>query len=167
MEHVTQAHMPSSDDPEPDPLASAAAGAPSKKPRLWPSIVQIFFVNLPTGRTIAVKSQPHGSVDDFKKPIETMERYQHYKQRLLLDGMKLMGPTPLSAYEIKEGTVLRLVCGMQIFVRTPCRMIVLDVDGGDFIEDARRLILDGVGITIQTQKLVHNGVVLMDGTEGT
>ena len=93
-----------------------------------------------------------------------MEGYQHYQQRLLLDGMELMGPTPLSAYEIKEGTVLRLVCGMQIFVRTPCRMIVLDVDGGDFIEDVRRLIMDGVGITVQTQKLVHNGVVLMDGT---
>ena len=28
----------------------------------------------------------------------------------------------------------------------------------------RRLILDGAGITVQTQKLVHNGVVVMDGT---
>ena len=126
--------------------------------------MQIFLVNLPTGRTIAVKSQPHGSVDDFKKQIETMEGYKHYQQRLLLDGMELMGTTPLSAQEINRGTVVRLVCGMQVFVRTPCRMIVLDVDGGDLIEDVRRLIMDGVGITAQTQKLVHNGVVLMDGT---
>jgi hypothetical protein len=94
--------------------------------------------------------------------IATKERYAFISQRLLLNGIALMDTSTLSAHEIKTGTVLRLVCGMQIFVTTPCVILILEVFGGDLIEDVTRLILDRVRIASDARKLVHNGVTLMN-----
>jgi hypothetical protein len=70
----------------------------------------------------------------------------------------------MTTEDIEPGTVLRLVCGMQILVATPCSILILEVFGGDLIEDVTRYILDRVRIASETRKLVYNGITLMDGT---
>jgi hypothetical protein len=146
----------------PRPLASAR-GVLNKEPRLSLSDLQI-FVNLPTGRTITLEVTTDSTVDSVKKMIATKERYPLFSQRVLLNGTDLMDTSTLSTHEIKPGTVLRLVCGMQIFVTTPCLTLILEVVGGDLIEDVTRLILDRVRIASDARQLVYNGITLMDST---
>jgi hypothetical protein len=135
----------------------------NKEPKLSLSDFQI-FVNLPTGRTITLEVTTDSTVDSVKKLIATKDRYALFSQRLLFNGIDLMDTSTLSAHEIEPGTVLRLVCGMQIFVTTPCSILILEVIGGDLIEDVTRHILDRVRIASETRKLVYNGITLMDGT---
>jgi hypothetical protein len=92
------------------------------------------------------------------------EGYADNQQRLLLNEMEMTGKTRLAAYDFKIGTLLRLVCGMQIFVRTPSRTMVLEVDGSDFIEDVKSIILCQEGILIQGCQLMHHRFILKDGT---
>jgi hypothetical protein len=160
---TTSNSMPSSTSASfsmPQPLASAR-GVLNKELKLSLSDLQI-FVNLPTGRTITLEVTTDSTVDSVKTMIATKERYAFISQRLLLNGIALMDTSTLSAHEIKTGTVLRLVCGMQIFVTTPCVILILEVFGGDLIEDVTRLILDRVRIASDARKLVHNGVTLMN-----
>jgi hypothetical protein len=42
--------------------------------------------------------------------------------------------------------------------------LILEVVGGDLIEDVTRLSLDRVSIASDARQLVYNGITLMDGT---
>jgi hypothetical protein len=162
---TTSNSMPSSTSaslPMPQPLASAR-GVLNKEPKLSLSDLQI-FVNLPTGRTITLEVTTDSTVDSVKKMVATSEHYALFSHKLPLNGIDLMDTSTLSAHEIEPGTVLQLVCGMQIFVTTPCLILILEVFGGDLIEDVTRFILDRVRIASETRKLVYNGINLMDGT---
>jgi hypothetical protein len=122
------------------------------------------FVNLPTGTTINFEASGDNTVNSLKSALMHDEGYPEFQQRLLLNGMEMAGESRLAAYDFNIGTVLRLVCGMQIFVRTPSRTIVLEVDGGDLIEDVKSIVLRQECISTQGCQLMHNRVILRDGT---
>ena len=126
---------------------------------------KLIFVKTLAGRTITVEVEPGANVQSVKVKTERKLGFPLDKQYLLFEGKRLENGRPLSEYNIPTESVLYLVptSGMQIFYRTLTgRVISLETEPYDTIENVKVKIQDREGIPADLQHLIFAGKKLED-----
>jgi ubiquitin C len=130
------------------------------------------FVNTPTGTTITLAIRGDDPIQYIKAKILHMERYPIVDQRLVFEGQELMEGKTLAMYGVQNGAVLRLLSGMQIFVKTlQGKTWCINVEESDRIEDVKHGIKRQVPTSehddkdnIVQQRIVFNGNFVRQGS---
>jgi ubiquitin C len=123
--------------------------------------MQIFVKTL-TGKTATIDVEGTDSIASLKEKLREKEGIPCSHQRLVFAGKVLEDGRTISDYNIrKECTIhllLRLIGGMQIFVKTLTgKTMAVNVEGTQTIADLKEKIREKEGIPADQQRLVFAG----------
>ena len=134
------------------------------------------FVEVPTGKTVALEVDPNDFIDDVKMKIQDKEGIPPQSQNLILNGKNLEDGRSVSYYKIQGKSILHLdliwslsqlfIGTMQIFINNlqSRRVITLEVLLDASIEDVKNQIKDVEGIFPEQQCLIFRGKELKNGS---
>ena len=122
------------------------------------------FVNLPTGKTIALEVEPSDTIRNVKDKIQYQEGIPPDQQHLVFRGVALEDHRSLQSYQMVNGSTLRLgLAAKQIFVKMLSgKTITIDVRPETFIRDVKCKIQDKEGILLDHQNIFFRDKILED-----
>ena len=120
-----------------------------------------------TGETLTIEVKPSYTIENVKALIQEWFGYSINQQSLIFAGKQLENNRTIADYNIQKESnlhlVLRLRRGMQIFVKTSIgKIIILDVEPSDTMENIKAKIHDKQGIAPAKQFLYYAGKQLED-----
>ena len=131
---------------------------------VFPPHVMVIFVKTVTGETIPLDVMPSDTIQSVKAQLQYNRLPRPFLARssLFLSGKQLEDEGTLSDYDIRENSILHLVCpvlplndtGMEIFVKTRTgATLSLEVKPSDSVLEVKAQIEDKLGIPPDQQRL--------------
>jgi ubiquitin C len=117
-------------------------------------------VKTPDGKTLSFQVEPTDTIEDVKKKVEDEIGMPVPDQRMLFEGEELNDPATLDDYNIKNGDTLFLD-PMKIHVKHwDGKIITLDVQPDDTIDDIKTRVEEKEDIPKDQQRLTFEGQLL-------
>ena len=124
--------------------------------------MQIFIRKL-TGKTITLVETPSTTVENLKAQIQDKDGIPPDQQRLIFNGIQLQDEHTLSYYDIFENdSVIYLQHDIQVLNKQTGKIITLEVNYSNTIENVKVMIYDKEGIPPDQQILTFDGRILQD-----
>jgi len=131
---------------------------------------RIIYVKTPTGKTIILEVESFNTIKNVKSKIQEKEGIPPNKQYLTFDGRFLDDRHTLSDYNIRDQSTLHLSIPpysnkpvYKIYIKYIIdKIVTLEVDSLDTIENIKYKIQDKEGISADRQKLIFAGDELED-----
>ena len=132
---------------------------------LMPSPRMQIFVETLTGKIITLEANGADTIEDVKYKVEDKEGIPSDLQILMFEGIETENQLTLFDYNIQNDSTLHLVShNMPILIKTETgKIIKLQVEASDTIENVKKMVQDKEGIPSYRQRLIFAGKQLEDG----
>lgn len=121
------------------------------------------FIHRSTNDRTTLEVELSESIENVKQKIQNKKDIPKDQQRLALHGIQLQDERSLSDYDIYTNPILYLRVVLKIYLHlVDGKMYTFITKTEDEVSDLKQRIEDKLGISVDSQKIIHRGLLLKD-----